>query len=372
MRILHWTDNFLPRIGGLEIFVRDLARAQRAAGHEVHICASPVPGLPALETFPDYTVHRRAAESRSDSILADPRSLGVMARAGADFRRRLRPELVHVHLCGLPSLVELIGRPADSAPVLVTAHTTVDGPLLSPALTRRILSSADLVATVSADLAAALEAHLPGARERPYEVVLNGVASPDLAPSPLRPAGDTLLAFGRVVPEKGFDLALRALALLPAETRLVLAGDGPARPGLEALAAELGVASRIDFRGWVHPDEVPALIDTADCVLMPSRWREPFGLVAVQAGQMGRPLVATRVGGLPEIVRDGETGLLVPPEDPAALAAAVLRLRTDPGFAARLGAAARRHTKEHFSMDRCAADYSALYARLLRARAPSA
>jgi glycosyltransferase involved in cell wall biosynthesis len=87
---------------------------------------------------------------------------------------------------------------------------------------------------------------------------------------------------------------------------------------------------------------------------------------------MGRPLVAARVGGLPEIVRDGETGLLVPPEDPATLAAAIRRLQGDPAFAARIGAAARRHTTEHFSMDRCAADYSALYARLLRARAPSA
>jgi len=370
MRILHWTDNFLPLIGGLETFVRDLARAQRAAGHEIHICTSPIPGLPEVEAFPDYTVHRRA--SPAHSILKDPRRLGELARAGGELRRRLRPDLVHVHLSGLAAWLELIGRAADSAPVLLTAHTTADAVICSPALMRRILGAADLAATVSADLAAGLDAHFPGARPGPYKVVLNGAAPPALAPSPLRPSGDTLLAFGRVVTEKGFDLALRALALLPVETRLVLAGDGPARPGLEALAAELGVTSRVDFRGWVHPDDVPALINASDCVLMPSRWREPFGLVAVHAGQMGRPLVAARVGGLPEIVRDGETGLLVPPEDPATLAAAIRRLQGDPAFAARIGAAARRHTTEHFSMDRCAADYSALYARLLRARAPSA
>ncbi len=370
MRILHWTDNFLPLIGGLETFTRDLARAQHAAGHEVHICTSPIPGLPEVETQPGYTVHRRAAPSHA--ILTEPRRLGELARAGGDLRRRLRPDLVHVHLSGLAAWIELIGRPGDSGPVLLTAHTTADSGLTAPAVTRRVLAGADLATTVSADLAAGLEAAFPDARPEPYEVVLNGVAAPTLAPAPLHPAAGTLLSLGRVVREKGFDLAIRALALLPPATRLMLAGDGPALPALQTLAAELGVADRVDFRGWVHPDDVPALINAADIVLMPSRWREPFGLVAVQAGQMARPLVATRVGGLPEIVRDGETGLLVPPEDPAALAAAVRRLQADPALAARLGAAARRRAADTFSMARCAAAYATLYDRLRHPRPATA
>ncbi len=94
---------------------------------------------------------------------------------------------------------------------------------------------------------------------------------------------------------------------------------------------------------------------------MPSRWAEPFGLVALEAQLAGRPVVASRVGGVPEFVIDGETGLLVPPDDPVALAAALRRLVADPLLARQLTLAARAQAVDKFSIARCAAEYEAVY-----------
>ncbi|MBI3119664.1 MAG: glycosyltransferase family 4 protein, partial [Candidatus Hydrogenedentes bacterium] len=160
------------------------------------------------------------------------------------------------------------------------------------------------------------------------------------------------------------DVAVAAFAQVVKEfpeARLMLAGDGLVRPALEAQAAALGIAASVDFKGWVPPEQVPALIDRSSIVLMPSRYEEPFGLVAVQAGQMARPLVASRAGGIPEIVKDGETGLLVPPEDVSALAEAILGLLCDPEQAARLGRAARKHVEAAFELERVATAYETLY-----------
>jgi glycogen(starch) synthase len=96
-------------------------------------------------------------------------------------------------------------------------------------------------------------------------------------------------------------------------------------------------------------------------IVVPSRWQEPFGLVALQGSQVGRPVVATRTGGLPEVIADGETGLIVEPDDPEALLRAMLKLAEDHELAVRLGSAGRRRALEYFTMSRCAEDYSRVY-----------
>src|SRR5206468_1041812 len=107
---------------------------------------------------------------------------------------------------------------------------------------------------------------------------------------------------GRLIPAKGFDLAITAFSLLVERfpnARLVIAGDGPARSTLEAQVASLKIRNTVEFTGWIAPDQVPDLINTATMVLMPSR-REGLPLVGIEAALMRRPLIATRVGGLPE------------------------------------------------------------------------
>ena len=190
---------------------------------------------------------------------------------------------------------------------------------------------------------------------------------PSVAPAPLPFAPPTLLCLGRVVDDKGFDLAIRALAEIrrrvPA-ARLVVAGDGPARTALAHEAATLGLADAVEFTGWVRPDEVPSLLNRATVVLVPSRWQEAFGLVALQAAQMARPVVATDVGGLPEVVLDGSTGLIVPPESPAAIAEAVSALLEDPARARALGLAARARAERTFGFASFVGAHERLYARV--------
>ncbi len=197
---------------------------------------------------------------------------------------------------------------------------------------------------------------------------------PPALPSSGRPR---LLAVGRLVERKGFDLAVRALAELP-EAELVVVGgppadrlgDDPEARRLRSLAAELGVEDRLLLTGqWPHAD-LPALYRSADVVLAVP-WYEPFGITPLEAAACGRPLVGTAVGGLLDSVEDGVTGLLVPPRDVPALAAAVRRLLEDPETAAAMGARARARAVERFDWSVVAARTEAVLDATARGRAPA-
>jgi glycogen(starch) synthase len=181
-----------------------------------------------------------------------------------------------------------------------------------------------------------------------------------------------LLGVGRLVRDKGFDLALTAFASIRGHfpgLRMTIAGDGPAREELEGLAASLGIGQAVQFLGWVSPGEVGDLMGAATAVVVPSRWDEPFGLVAVEAGLMERPVVAARVGGLVEVVSEGLNGLTFPREDAGALAQALSALLSDRERAVELGRGGKRRATAEFSLRRVADDYESIYQRL-RDQAP--
>jgi glycosyltransferase involved in cell wall biosynthesis len=162
---------------------------------------------------------------------------------------------------------------------------------------------------------------------------------------------------GRLHADKGVDVLLRALAQLRArgcDVRGLVLGDAIAgqasyRDALHALAADLGLAAVVDFAGYV-PD--PSARWAGASVYVQASRHEPFGLAAIEAMASGLAVVATAVGGLADLVADGETGLLVPPDDPGALSAAIERLLTDPLLAGRLAAAGRRHVLATYTPDR--------------------
>ena len=172
---------------------------------------------------------------------------------------------------------------------------------------------------------------------------------------------------GRIERDKGFDIALRAFVRLrqrfPA-ARLTIAGDGSERRPLESLATQLGLDARAIFVGRLERDEIAPMINSATLVLVPSRYREPFALVALEAAQMARPVVATRWGGLVESVADGESGILVENEDVAAFADAMEFLIDNPDKARSMGARGRERARELFSLERCVSEYEALYQQL--------
>jgi glycosyltransferase involved in cell wall biosynthesis len=183
---------------------------------------------------------------------------------------------------------------------------------------------------------------------------------PPAAALPRDPGMPLALALGRLHPNKGFDVLLEALARAPG-IALWLAGDGPLRARLEGQAARLGLGGRVRFLGW--REDVPALLATADLLVCPSRI-EPLGNVVLEAWAARLPVVAAAAAGPAALIEDRVSGLLVPAEDPAALAAAMTAAIADPALRMRLAAAGRRAYEAGFTEAEVVARYRALFDRI--------
>jgi glycosyltransferase involved in cell wall biosynthesis len=156
-----------------------------------------------------------------------------------------------------------------------------------------------------------------------------------------------LLLVGQLIMEKGIDVAIRALADLPQKTVLWIAGEGARRPDLERLSADLGLQNRVRFLGLQR--NVQPFMQAADCFLCPSVWGEAAGLVNLEAHACGLPIVASRIGGIPEYVADGRSGILFEPGNHPELATAVRRLLDDPDLWERMSREARAVALESFA-----------------------
>jgi glycosyltransferase involved in cell wall biosynthesis len=361
VRVLFLTEAFLPHIGGVEVLNAQLLAALVGRGHELTVIACCGGGPADHHGIPVHRVRFRESVERGDV-----RAMATVLERLAALRRAFRPELVHTSSWGSAGLLHGLTRAGSAARTLVTLHETMDAPPPPDGPMAKLLATADWVAAISHAVLADLHRFFPGTVAR-SSLIPNALAMPALPPSPPSLDPPRLVALGRVVPEKGFDVAVDAmpavLARYPA-ARLTIAGDGSARAALERRAERLSVSRAVELPGWIAPDDVPALIARSSVVVMPSRWREPFGLVALQAAQGGRPIVASRRGGLPEIVVPGETGLLVDADDPRALGEAIVSILDRPGTAARMGAAARERAERRFGWERFVDAYDALYRQL--------
>lgn len=364
MRVVLVTNQYAPVIGGIENLLRQLAPHLRARGHDVAVLTgthrdaqerrAEVDGIPVFRSDLVRAVARR-----------DPFAIAQERKAAQAVIGELAPDVIHAHDCG-----PLLWAIADSGPpVLATLHVgTALFETAQFAPIARQLSRCDWLTAVSRTVADEAVELVPTLAGR-ISVVTNGVAVPPEPPA-ADPAAHRVVAAGRMAPQKGFDVLLRAFAALAAtddRAELVIVGGGSQRAELEALAAELGVADRVEMPGPARHADMPGVFASASVVAIPSRF-EGMPLVALEAGLAARPVVATPVQGLGEVVVDGETGLLVPPEDPAALAAALTELLDDPDRAARMGRAARRHVIANCSLDAMTGEYETLYARLAGGR----
>lgn len=245
--------------------------------------------------------------------------------------------ILHAHNYEV-ALPALVAKALTGAPLVVTLHLPAPEPYRD--LERKLLESADAVIAVSHSLAAEY-------RDRgwtlPEPVVIPNGVDPFYHPAPEpRREGDRLLLAGRLDPQKGVDVALLALRqLLPTfpGLRLHMAGAGPWEQAYRNLARRLGLAGRVWWLGWLEPVALREEYRRCTAFVMPSRF-EPFGLSALEAMVCGAPVIASATGGLPEFITDHETGLIVPPADPAALAAALRELLLNPQQAQRLVTAA--------------------------------
>lgn len=176
--------------------------------------------------------------------------------------------------------------------------------------------------------------------------VLHPVPPPSFAPAAPADARPTLVVIGSLLRGKGVDIAIDALRSLAPSVRLRVVGEGPERAALEAQSRAVA-PGRVEFMGAIHPSLVAAQIDASACVLVPSRWPEPFGMTGIEAMQRARPVVAARHGGIPEWLRESEGVRGFEPGDAASLAAAVRSLLRDPGAGERARAwAAQRWSFE--------------------------
>jgi glycogen(starch) synthase len=366
MRVLFWSEQFWPQIGGIQVWGANLLQVLRERGHEFTVIASQDdPGLAGEDLYKGIPVYRFPFWS----ALADRNidQLTEIVREVAKIKRAVEPDLVHLNLTGPSVYFHLQTADAHRAPLLVSLHQPLENQSgRSDSVVSRILRSADWV-TGGSEMVLATARQLAPEITSSSSLIYFGFDAADLLPDPLPFDEPRLLCLGRHVYEKGFDLALTAFSTLVdrfPKLRLIIASDGPARPDLERQTAMLGLTRVVDFIGWVEFANIPALLNSATMVLMPSRVIEGFGLVAMEAAMMGRPVVATRSGGLPEVVIDGRTGLIVERDDSAGLAAAIASLLDHPDVAAAMGQAARNRAQATFGWERHVDAFEALYRRL--------
>ena len=367
MKILLWTELFWPSIGGIEVRCRELATALMGRGHRVSVVTSQGNELLATEDSIDgIEIHRfrfleAIASRRLDLYATERRRLSRVKEA-------FQPDVVHVMFTDPSVLFHWQTQKASPAPTVVTVPIGLEAQQSgAETLLHRTLCQAAWTVTVSNAILHDVQALVPETVGR-SSVIYNSIAEPSVDSLPLPFEPPLLLCLGRLVHEKGFDTAIEAFAMMHARfpgIKLVIAGDGPARAALTAQAAALDIAGSVEFSGWVQPEGVAALINRATAMLIPSRWREAFGNIAVQAMQMGRPVIAANVGGLPEIVVDGTTGYLVPAENPAILAETIQRLLAHPNTARGLGAAGRARAASEFPFERHVDEHEKLYRTII-------
>lgn len=367
--------------GGAEQALMTLAREATRRGHTCEIAA----------LWPPYTLEERLAGTGARVHHLDLRHRRDAARAWVRLlrvSRRFRPTVVHAHLF-FAGVYVAATRPADRRPTRIQTFHNLDyvGDPADSAWqrARRLLDRAAMRfgvhghSAVSTSVARHMRAELGLAQA--VDVIENGIELAVLDRQAARDAGAILRDLGvpeagallvcpaRLAPQKGHEYLIEAATLLRREAvdfHLILAGEGPREAEIVALLEEAGLRGQATLTGYLPHDALVPLIRRADAVVLSSLY-EGLPVAVTEALALGTTVIATRVGGVPEQVEHERSGLLVPPRDAAALAAAIVRLLSEPGLKERLEEGAR-HSRERADVGRAAADYERLYNRVRRSR----
>ncbi len=351
-------------LGGAEILSATLAERLRRLGADVTIVFIMQPGdLAARLSSADvsYTSLRLA---RGRDVLRHPRRYAAeVARAGPDGALLVE--------CGFMGAALRIGGYRE--PIVAVEHGTLNelsgfsrSKRLLWALARTSGAWADDAEVAVSDFI--LERMHEHSHARRIRRIYNGI-DPDLyrqaADVSVDRSPDVVIGFaGRLVPGKGVNHLIRALeqASKQVPIRLRVAGDGPEREQLELLAHSSGVEQIVDFLGLTH--DMPAFWQTTDIVTVPSELSEAFPMTTLEAMATGKPVIATRIGGIPELVVDGTTGILVPPGDVSALAEALRMYATSEALRVSHGSCGRDRVAEHFHIGGCAQAYIDMFVEM--------
>lgn len=349
MSRVHVLQVVRPAAGGIRQHVLELLRRVHSDRYSFSV-AAPQAFLHSLP--PDLAGLGRALVDIKPQL--SPASDLLAATRLAQFIRG-RADIVHAH--GLrAAFVATLAHRLRPFSLVVTVHNLVPGGRFTRLGLRLIGQQANCIVAVSQSVADGLVAgDIPASK---VCIIPNGIDTAHF--SPPAPAARRVFTIGcvaRLSPEKGVDVLLRAARELP-ETAFLLAGDGPERARLETIAPP-------NVRWLGRVDDVREVYAASDALAVPSR-AEGQGLVALEALAFGVPVVASSVGGLAEMLTEGETALLVPPNDPSALAAALRRLRDDAALRAHLARNGRKLVQSHYDVHSMIEAIEAVYATAAR------
>ena len=326
LRVCHFTYSFLPLIGGMEEVIHNLSFAMLNEGCEPYVFAPRARGRDNRLEVP-YKVLRY---SRPSSRRFGLRQLLIPLLW---YHRKYKFDILHCHGVYPPGYVGISFQKITKVPVIITPHggdikKNEEGYVINPNITARIkktFSAADAITVLSSDMKKRVLS-LGACSGRIY-LVPNGIFRNDFKPPgyphdcPVRDE-PYVLYLGRLREDKGIDVLLRAFCLIKKghpQVKLMIAGEGREKDNLTATAEKLGISRSVEFIGMVQGEQKINTLHEALMLVCPSR-REAFGIVNLEAFASGIPVIASRVGGIPDIIQDGVNGLLVEPDDPAQLA----------------------------------------------------
>jgi glycosyltransferase involved in cell wall biosynthesis len=368
MKILYWTPLFLPDIGGIETLSAKLLPELQKRNYDIVVLTSHgkhgVADKTEFEGIPVFRFHFRDVFGKHDL-----HQLFRLRAQVAKLKQSFKPDLIHIHMSDPSVYFHLSTLSAFPAPTIVTIHQDTKCLGFKGGLDTLLGNTLRMTAWVTAVSKATLFdlIHIEPEIENRSSVIYNGLDSPDIIPAPLPFDPPRILCLGRLIHTKGLDLAVTAFSSLLnrfPRVRLTIVGEGPQRTQLEKQVINLGLTESVEFMGRVEPEEVPAVINQATVIVMPSRV-EGFPMRALEAAQMARPVVATPAGGLAEAIVHQQTGLIIEKENSFALAEAVGFLLGHPDVAVRMGQAARSRVLGTFSLKSCVDSYDRLYRRLI-------
>lgn len=383
MNVLFLTHNF-PRSEGdaAGSFLLRLAKALKAEDVNVHVIAPAGPGLPNTDTIEGIPVERFRYAPRKFEKLAYTGNMAqdvatswsarltLLSFLGADFvhavraRRSFEPDIIHAHWWFPNGVVGTWLKGLTHRPLITTLHGT-DVRLarsvgIAKPLFRHVVQHSTQVTAVSRWLAD--EAERVVSMQRPTVApmpVATDLFSPGGQRTPAR-----LLFVGRINTQKGIDHLLRSMSKMKTKATLDVVGDGPGRAAMMQLATDLGISDRVNWMGQLKQPQLVEYYRKASVMVVPSV-DEGLGLAAVEALLCETPVVAFNSGGLTDVVRDGQTGVLVPPGDMQALAAALDEILASEERGRTLGVAGRIYALATFAPESVARRYAGIYRQAL-------
>ncbi len=374
MNIALFASAFHPSLGGVEELCRQLSLELIRQQHNVIILTNRWPrNLPKFETIDGIPVYRLPFRLPEGSAKATVNYHLTHRRIERDMLAILRNHsigLLNVHCVSSNAHYAMIAQDRLKLPLVVTLHGELTGDanrlFEKSSRARRILelalNNAEAVTACSMNTLKEAESFYGKPLANKSKVIFNGVSIIELdRASPYKHPKPFILGAARLVSQKGFDVLFRAYRLSQVKSHdLLIAGDGPERSQLEQLVPELGLSGRVHFLGGVSHSHVCTLFRGCDVFVLPSRKAEALGIVNLEAMAAGKPVIASRIGGIPELVLDGKTGVLVGSENVDDLAMAIQTLCGDAELRQRLGSAGRERANS-FAWPEIAAQYLKAY-----------